>query len=167
MIFDLKPLFSGDIKQLAIDEKVDLSGLEWQGGTPFQEPVLVTGDISVKADVVTLQLSCEAIYFGTCDRCGVALRQPQSFQLERMLVPALDNAESEDDEAFLVVEDKRLDLDELVRAEVILHLPMKHLCRPDCLGICPVCGQNLNERDCGCRVKEVDPRLAALQELLH
>ena len=167
MIFDLKPLFSGDIKRLAIDHKVDLSGLEWEGGMPFRQPVLAAGAIQLRADVVTLTLSCEAMYEGFCDRCGAALRQPLTFQLERMLVPALDNAASEDNEAFLVVEDMQLDLDELVRSEVILHMPMKHLCKPDCRGICPVCGQNLNEGDCGCKQKEIDPRLAALKDLLQ
>ena len=167
MIFDLKPLFSGDVSRIAIEESVDLHDLEWEGRTPFPEPARVSGSLSLRADVVTLEISCEAMYEGTCDRCGVPVRQAEAFTLERMLVPALDNAESEDNEALLVVEDLRLDLSELVRMEVILHMPMKHLCKSDCRGICPVCGRNLNEGDCGCVTKEIDPRLAALKDLLH
>ena len=113
-----------------IDERVDMRDLEWEGIFPFQQPVPVTGSLSVRAEVVTLELSCEATYEGTCDRCGAPVRQPQSFTLERMLVASLDNAASEDNEALLVVEDKQLDLDALVRSEVILHMPMKHLCKP-------------------------------------
>lgn len=167
MIFDLKPLFSGEKKRVDIDERVDMRDLEWEGIFPFQQPVPVTGSLSVRAEVVTLELSCEATYEGTCDRCGAPVRQPQSFTLERMLVASLDNAASEDNEALLVVEDKQLDLDALVRSEVILHMPMKHLCKPDCKGLCPKCGRNRNEGDCGCREEEIDPRLAALQDLLH
>ncbi|MCI8361257.1 MAG: DUF177 domain-containing protein [Clostridiales bacterium] len=167
MVFDLKPLFSGDVKQLPIDQKMDMRDLEWEGITPFSQPVHVTGAISVRADVVTLTIFCEAMYEGACDRCGAALSQPQDFSLERMLVPALDNAESEENEALLVVENMRLDLEEFVRSEVILHMPMKHLCKEECLGICPVCGRNRNEGLCGCDTKEIDPRLSALQDLLH
>lgn len=167
MIFDLKPLFSGDVKQLPIDQKMDMRDLEWEGITPFTQPVHVKGEISVRADVVTLTIFCEAMYEGTCDRCGAALRQPQNFSLERMLVPALDNADSEENEELLVVENLRLDLEEFVRSEVILHMPMKHLCSKDCLGICPICGQGLNEGPCGCNTKEIDPRLSALQDLLQ
>jgi uncharacterized protein len=43
---------------------------------------------------------------------------------------------------------------------------MKPLCRPDCAGLCPECGANLNLTRCGCEHRWIDPRMAALQELL-
>ena len=43
----------------------------------------------------------------------------------------------------------------------------KVLCREDCLGLCQECGANLNDGDCGCAPDEIDPRLAALQQLLN
>ena len=60
----------------------------------------------------------------------------------------------------------KLDLDELVYSEVIVSLPMKHLCSEECRGICFKCGKNLNDGDCDCPKKEIDPRLAALADLL-
>ena len=59
-----------------------------------------------------------------------------------------------------------IDLDELVMSDLLLTLPMKHLCREDCKGLCAQCGKNLNEGDCGCIKKPVDPRLEALRKLL-
>jgi len=53
-----------------------------------------------------------------------------------------------------------------VYSEVILDLPSKHLCKDDCKGICFKCGKNLNEGECDCETREVDPRLAKLMELL-
>ncbi|MGC8779195.1 MAG: YceD family protein, partial [Candidatus Caldatribacteriaceae bacterium] len=51
------------------------------------------------------------------------------------------------------------DLEELI----LVNLPMKPLCRPDCLGICPKCGANRNQGECGCEVDTTDPGLAVLK----
>ncbi len=65
-----------------------------------------------------------------------------------------------------VGEDGFLDLSPMVRELSLLEVPIKPLCRPDCLGLCQECGQNLNEKDCGCPDETIDPRMAALQQLL-
>ncbi len=66
-----------------------------------------------------------------------------------------------------VGEDGMIDLAPLVRELSLLSRPIKVLCRPDCLGLCQECGANLNEGDCGCDDEVIDPRLAALQQLLN
>ena len=58
-----------------------------------------------------------------------------------------------------------LDLGVLIETETTLALPMKPLCRPECLGLCPVCGGNRNVVACGCRDRAPDPRLAVLRDL--
>ncbi len=65
-----------------------------------------------------------------------------------------------------VGEDGMIDLGPLVRELSLLSVPTKVLCREDCQGLCQECGANLNEGDCGCAEVEIDPRLAALQQLL-
>ena len=50
--------------------------------------------------------------------------------------------------------------------DIVMGLPTKVLCKDDCRGLCPDCGKDLNLGDCGCQKKEVDPRLAALADLL-
>jgi uncharacterized protein len=59
---------------------------------------------------------------------------------------------------------KEIDLDPLVREQLLLALPSYPVCREDCKGLCPVCGTNLNERECGCERKPKDPRWAALEK---
>lgn len=59
----------------------------------------------------------------------------------------------------------QIDLSELVRQLLNLHLPPRSLCRPDCRGLCATCGQDLNEGDCTCSESPGDPRLAALARL--
>ena len=70
---------------------------------------------------------------------------------------ALDDADEE------VFDGKVIDLEPIVREQVQLALPMNAVCREDCRGLCPKCGQNLNEKQCGCETKFEDPRFAALK----
>ncbi len=60
---------------------------------------------------------------------------------------------------------KVIDLDPLVREQLVLSLPAYPVCREDCKGLCPVCGANLNERECGCDRHVPDPRWAGLKKL--
>jgi uncharacterized protein len=72
----------------------------------------------------------------------------------------------EEDESLAVFGMGSVDLGELVRQELTIHLPLQSICRPDCRGICPRCGVNLNEETCRCPGGEPDPRLAVLRNLL-
>lgn len=63
------------------------------------------------------------------------------------------------------VEDRRLDLAGWARDAVAEAVPATILCREDCAGLCPTCGANLNDAECGCVVVETDPRWDALREL--
>ncbi len=58
-----------------------------------------------------------------------------------------------------------IDIDGLVRENMLLAIPMKPLCRPDCRGICYKCGRNLNESVCECSAGDVDPRLEPLKNI--
>lgn len=60
---------------------------------------------------------------------------------------------------------KTIDLDPILREQVLLALPMNVICSEDCQGLCPMCGQNLNEGKCGCEPKTVDPRFAVLKDV--
>lgn len=56
-------------------------------------------------------------------------------------------------------------LEDVLREQVLLALPLKVTCREDCKGLCPHCGKNLNQEQCSCVVPEEDPRWAALKEV--
>jgi uncharacterized protein len=111
-----------------------------------------------------------------CSRCleraEFAVGQPLDvFYLPRIVDRTVD-AEEEDDVELtdhdLVVayyDGGRFDLGELVREQIVLSTPMKPLCREDCRGLCPQCGQNRNHVDCGCQ-PAADPRLSGLAGLL-
>ncbi len=71
----------------------------------------------------------------------------------------------DDDLTTAFYENDQIDLDQLMREQFYLALPMKPLCREDCRGLCPICGGNLNRDACGCKRDWADPRLAVLKTL--
>jgi uncharacterized protein len=83
---------------------------------------------------------------------------------ERFQLPPVDRDQG--DEVFPIEADHHIDLEPVLRELIILATPMHAVCREDCLGLCPECGQNLNEGPCDCRPDDVDPRLAVLKALL-
>ncbi len=70
------------------------------------------------------------------------------------------------DSGLLVPENAQIDLQPLVREYALLEMPISPLCRPDCRGLCPVCGQDLNIRDCGHRPETDESPFSALKNLL-
>src|SRR5215475_5648174 len=70
-----------------------------------------------------------------------------------------------DDLSTAFYENDEIDLQQLMREQFYLALPMKPLCSDSCRGLCPVCGTNLNRGTCDCKRDWDDPRLAALREL--
>ena len=71
----------------------------------------------------------------------------------------------ESDEEVYTMAGDRLDLAEMLREQVILATPMQPLCYEDCLGLCPVCGQDRNERPCGCPEERRESPFAVLKRL--
>jgi uncharacterized protein len=124
-------------------------------GTP------ITVDVALESlnDGIVATGRVSAPWQGACRRClGVA-----GGTLE-VLVSELYQARPQTDEAFPINGDL-LDLEPLVREAVLLELPLAPLCRADCAGLCPECGVDRNESDCGHGAVSGDPRWAALDEL--
>jgi len=74
---------------------------------------------------------------------------------------AIDEGEAE----MGFYEDGGVELEDVLREYVLLALPMQRLCREDCKGLCPVCGQSRNENDCQCSPQAVDDRWSVLKSL--
>ena len=164
MRIDLNNLLSENEKHLDINYKLDLSNLIYSTYNPIKNGVSVVGSLYSKADVLYLDINISFEFFGFCDRCAEEVKKDFNFNIKRIVVEKLENEEDDDD--YIVVNNRELDLDELVNEEVSLSLPNKILCKDDCKGLCPKCGANLNFKQCDCK-KDVDPRMAALLQLLE
>ena len=164
MIIDLKRIFVNENSSLPIEYSLDMSNVDFSGVYPLKKPVEIIGTVSNKASLVELDASINYVFEAPCDRCGVDAAEKYTLNIQKTLAPSIEGEESD---SILLTPDMKLDLDELVYSEVIVSLPMKHLCKDDCKGICAKCGKNLNEGKCDCPEKEIDPRLSALAELLN
>ena len=101
-----------------------------------------------------------------CDRCLEEV--PVTLHLVVNRKYPLEEAESGEDTADLDhLEGAELDIDRLIYNEILVNWPMKVLCREDCKGICRKCGTNLNYQTCLCDQQELDPRMAAIQDIFH
>jgi uncharacterized protein len=105
----------------------------------------------------------------TCGRCVETFPGRIDADLDVRLVPRPSGADSVelgvDDLDVDFYDNDQVDLARVVENEAMLALPMKPLCRPDCQGLCAVCGANRNVVACTCAQRPPDPRLAALRDL--
>ena len=163
MLLDLKPLFAGNKAYLPVDFLMDLSDLEFLGVKPLKSPIKISGKIVSHAGIVVSQLDCKVEYTGFCDRCLQEVIKNYTVKIDRTIVVSLENDENDD---IAVVPDMQLDLEDFCYADIVMSLPTKVLCDENCRGLCSACGINLNFAECNCTKKEIDPRLAALTELL-
>jgi len=106
-----------------------------------------------------------------CDRCLAPLALPVDQSFDLLYVPPLhlaaaDEKELGDDDLTIgFYHNNVINVDDLVREQIELALPMARVCAETCRGLCPDCGANLNKTVCTCAVEEIDPRWAALKPL--
>jgi len=109
---------------------------------------------------VLVESTLSTLLHTECARCLEDAVLPIDLEIQELFVyPA------EAGVTYVVTDDGNIDLAPLIREEAIVDTPQVALCRPDCAGLCPNCGANLNEGPCDCE-QPVDPRLAGLKELL-
>lgn len=113
-------------------------------------------------DLYVLEGRLESSTSQQCSRCLAPVKVPLAASVLAQFSP-YQRQESEDCCFFRGDE---LDITEVLRENAILALPVKPLCSPDCKGLCPQCGTDLNQGQCQCKPKAVDPRLAALAKLI-
>jgi uncharacterized protein len=162
---------TGATRKFELNESVE--ELELDPALVIQEPVtgnvkftkipggiLATGNLATVLEV-------------NCNRCLEPFDLPVVIELEEEFHSILDlqtgarlPQDEEQDTATLIDEKHIIDLSEVVRQDLLLVLPTIPICKEGCLGLCPQCGQNLNEALCECPVESSDPRWDALGALL-
>ena len=136
------------IAPAAVNGKVRLSGNE----------VFVNGHVETRAQV-------------ECDRCLKPVELPVNvdFTLEYISdsdYESIETAElTEAEMSVSVFDGAAIDVDEIVKEQILLAVPTRMLCREDCKGICPECGTYRNTGECTCVTNDIDPRWAALKNL--
>ena len=102
-----------------------------------------------------------------CDRCLTEVPTAMKLKFDRIVYsPEAEVSEEEDTEQSFM-DGWQLDVEAFVYDEILVNWPAKILCKEDCKGICPVCGQNRNLKECGCDTFVPDPRMAAIQDIFN
>lgn len=143
-----------------IDERVSLS-----------EPATVKGTVRLAGNEVFVNGHVDTRAQVECDRCLQPVQLPVSadFALEYIsgseYEPGRAVELTEAEMSISVFDGEAIDVDEIVKEQILLAVPTRMLCREDCKGICPECGTDRNTGECSCSTNDIDPRWAALKNL--
>ncbi len=157
LAFD-KELAAGEIE--LIDENIELPG-----------PVRIKGEVRRDGVEIIATGVIEADASINCTRCMTPVEHKLSVPFDVKYLSAEAAAERESDELdaseldAAVIPEDGLELADLAREQIVLSVPMQFFCKPDCKGLCTICGGNRNLIDCNCGEKEIDPRWAALKDI--
>jgi uncharacterized protein len=169
MLLDISHL-RGDVER--IDRRFEPAAFAVDGADfRVVAPVHLVVDVRRDGHSVRLSGHVETTLECDCSRCLEPFPIPLRAAVDSLFLPATENTGEgerevqEDDLGVSFYRDDQIDLADVLREQFILAVPMKPLCRETCKGLCPVCGANLNERDCGGHEGWVDPRLEGLKKL--
>jgi uncharacterized protein len=140
-------------------------------GARVTSETAVTGRARRKGEEVRLRGTIRTEVELSCARCLAPKPTPLEVEFDTSFIPQSAAARETENVELLpenmglaAFEGDAVDLDELVREQIVLALPTRHLCREDCKGLCPTCGADLNAEQCSCQTGEVDPRWSALAD---
>jgi uncharacterized protein len=158
----------------AIDGLPIRAALERPDDDPEAGSVRAEIDLTSDDDNVFARGSVRGWMEVACSRCVEPTRLPLDEHIYASFLPRAglptedpdDEREvTEDDVDVYPYDDEEVDLEPLLREQLVLAIPYAPLCKPDCKGLCSVCGIDLNREACTCDRHIVDPRLAALKDL--
>jgi len=110
-----------------------------------------------------VQIRMRARVVAECVRCLNKFYQPLKIESTELYAFSLNSVT---DSGLLVPENGKIDLAPIIREEMLVAIPISPLCKQDCKGLCPICGEDLNETACNHDEEQIDPRLGVLKSLL-
>ncbi len=135
------------------------------------EPAQVSARVRLEGKDAELQGKLLAKLEVVCGRCLQPVELPVSAEFHERFVRAVSWASEEQHEVqaedlnISVFDGEAIELDDVVREELLLAVPVNVLCREDCRGLCPICGIDRNMSSCQCEISEIDSRWQKLKEL--
>ena len=164
MLLGLSKIIDCPGASVPFSTSIDLRDLRFGNCYPVSESVEAEGIVRNTAGVLMMTGVIKTCIHGICDRCASAFDRQMEVPIDVILVTELADEDHEDEWVF-PLEGDSADLEDIIRTVFVLNMDSKLLCKDDCKGICGGCGRNLNHETCSCQ-KELDPRFAALKQLL-
>lgn len=129
----------------------------------FDKPVVFKGKLVNVGGVLKLEGKLKTGYLAKCYRCLKDIDAKMDIAVKEEF---LDGKTAAGDEVY-TYEGNFIEIDKVLKDNIILNLPMKQICSEECRGLCPQCGNDLNTGICSCREESVDPRLDALKNFFN
>lgn len=127
-------------------------------------PVTWQADITNTGEAFLVMGSAEATVVGECGRCLEPAQYALQGEIEGYYLvgdqPDMPLDEDDEQDFDVLGEDHVIDFEPLIVGALALELPLVPLCTPECKGLCPACGANLNQGDCGCSAEDDKPDAA-------
>ena len=170
MKLDLNPLLKRETEEISFRFSYEESSADVYGDPVFFEtPIHVQGKAKRIGEQLYLETLIQIRIRTKCARCLVDVEDNLTAEIFEEMVPFKQDQEEEENTFYY--SSKEIDLLIYAKEQVMVHLPIKTLCREDCAGICRSCGTNLNEGTCECASTESpdqdgDPRFAQLRDWL-
>ena len=167
MVIDISKVVKSINKEVSEEVSIEMNSFESRlGDFPILQKSPVLLNIKNQENKTLFVSGSVDITVGIpCGRCLEEVPTQICFDIEKRLAiedNTLIDDEMEENDYLIGLE---LDVERLFYAEILVNWPMKVLCKETCKGICNVCGANLNKGDCGCQRTELDPRMAAIQDI--
>jgi len=144
-----------------VDGEIKIPSINYKGDDiQVNSPVKVKGRITNAGGKLLLAGRIYADLNLKCSRCLESF----NYNFESDFEEELSN--NSDDEDVVHFEGDTIELTDIIVNNILLYLPMKVVCREDCKGLCPLCGNNLNIGRCSCTGESLDPRLEVLKKFL-
>lgn len=163
MMIEMGYLFNrkGSTLPVELVEKID-DVKDYPDVVEFVEPVRIEGTLKNEDDVFVLDAKGVTTALMECSSCLAPVRKELSFEIKERFAHT-----GRDDEETETFTGDQIDLADYVKRGIIGELPMRVECREDCKGLCPICGKDLNDGDCGCDRTIRDPRFESLRALFN
>ena len=167
MIIDLSGIIKDDEDVITVSGKTELPSMDFLGEEfKFDDGLTVDGKITNNSKSLLFTAVVSGSVTVHCARCTEEIKQLVKFKVSEYLVREEQAENMGDDDDAVVFSGEKIDIDDIIINNFLLNASGKYLCREDCRGLCPKCGKNLNLGDCGCPDDEIDPRWAALAEIM-
>ncbi len=169
MLIDISEIVSCENKEITKEVSIELNSfISKLGEFPITKKAPIDIRIANRENKrLLIQGDVDLTVSIPCSRCLEDVPTDIHFTIDKEL--ELNGSEVNDEEMedtdYLI--GLNLDIDKLIYGEILVNWPMKVLCKEDCKGICKVCGMNLNKGNCDCQRTELDPRMAAIQDVFN
>lgn len=169
MLVNLSDVLTSEGRQMSMEVPLEMTCFKSGMGSfsVLEKSSVAFTFTNIEADKAKVQGAIKITFQTYCDRCLTEVPTILDLQFERIVTSPESTAEDEEVDDLSFMEGYQLNVETLVYNEIIGNWPAKILCKDDCKGLCPVCGQDRNKTDCGCDTFVPDPRMAVIQDIFN